>query len=140
MYTTLLAAIKTKLESVPGVQLVSTTPRTNVNTYPYIFFYPAGYTNNFETKTENSKVYRFTCILYVGTEGTTLEHAYGTVLPATVDAIITALDAGWDGGTIGGHRVQYKLDTIDDWSIEESQNGQICIAPLSLEIKLLSNI
>ena len=140
MYTTLIAAIKTKLESVAGVQLVSNIPRTDVTSYPYIFFYPTGYTNRFETGVENAKVYRFACIVYVGTEGTTLAHAYGTVLPSVVDAIIAAMDAGWDGGTIAGHRVQYNLDTIDDWQVEESQNGQVCIAPLSLEIRLLSTI
>lgn len=79
-------------------------------------------------------------IVSVGTEGTTEAHAFGTVLPSVVDAIITKFDNEWDGGTQDGHRIWVNIDTADAWAVETYQKGKLCIAPLNVEIQLNSNI
>lgn len=138
MYTQLLTDIGAILQAIPEVASHSHVPKTDNQVFPYVYYRPAGYTNRFETTTENYKIYRFELVVYVGTNGTTMDNAFGVVLPAVVDAIIAAFDAAWDGGTVAGHRVTVNVDSADGWEVQDYQNGQVAIAPLSLEIKMLS--
>jgi hypothetical protein len=138
MYATLIAQLKTQLESVTDVQEVFNYPKTDLSDYPAIYFQPTNFDNEFETGQENMKVYRFMVLVIAGTEGSTVEHVFGTVLPAIVDGIIAKIDGEWDRGTIDGHRVRAKVDSADQWEVSEEQDGIVCYAPLNVEIKLLT--
>jgi hypothetical protein len=138
MYATLIALLTTALESVTEVKEVFSAPKTKINKFPAVYFQPAGMDNTWETNVENKKYYRFMAIVIVGTQGTTKEHVFNTVLPATVDAIVAMFDEDWDGGTIEGHRVTVKVDSADQWEVSQEQDGIVCYAPLSIEIMVLT--
>jgi hypothetical protein len=139
MYSTLITKIETLLESVAKVKLVFTTPNTKIDKFPAVFFKPDGFNNTFETQNENMATYRFLMVVIVGTNGTTIENAFGTVLPNTVDQIISAFDSGWNQGTIEGHRATIKIDSAGPWEVSEEEDGIVCYAPLNVEIRLLTS-
>lgn len=138
MYTTLISKIKTTLEAVTNVKEVFSIPKTKITKYPAVFFKPIGFTNDFETNKENSKTYRFTMMVIVGAQQTTLDNVFNTVLPNTVDAILAKFDEDWDGGTIDGHRCRIKIDSADAWEISGEQDGLEAYAPLNVEIRVLT--
>lgn len=138
MYTTLITKLDTMFNAVTEVQDVFSAPKTDLSSYPAVYFQPAGFTNSFETESENKKTYRFLALVIVGGAGTTKEHIFNTVLPATVDAIVAKFDADWDLGTIEGHRSWVKIDSADAWESSEEQDGIVCYAPLNIEISLLT--
>lgn len=139
MWQTLITKIGVTLDGVELVKEYFTTPKNNNDKFPAVFYRPAGFENGFETRTENAQTYRFLMIVMVGANGTTVENAFGTVLPKVVDQIVAAFDAAWDGGTIEGHRVRVKIDSADDWQVSEEDKGLVAYAPLNLEIRLLTN-
>ena len=139
MWETLTAKIKTTLGTVAKVKEISSIPKTDWEKWPAVFFKPVGFTNDFETQNENNQTYRFLMIVMVGTTQTTMENAFDVVLPRTVDAIIDAFDAGWNYGTIDGHRVRVKIDSADAWEVSEEEDGLTAYAPLNVEIRLLTS-
>ena len=140
MYATLLAKIKSTLSSVTKVKQYSNVPGTQINNYPYVFFKPSGFTSSFETNVENANVYNFLLVVIIGTEGTTAENVFDTVLPNVVDAIVDQFDADWNQGTVDGHRVRVLINTADAWELAEEQDGLVAYAPLNLEISFLSEV
>jgi hypothetical protein len=138
MYATLIALITTTLGQVTQVKEVFSAPKTKIDKFPAVYFQPAGMENSFETRVENKKYYRFLALVIVGTQGTTKEHVFNTVLPATVDAIVAKFDAEWNGGTIDGHRVTVKVDSADQWEVSQEQDGIVCYAPLNIEVMVLT--
>lgn len=138
MYATLITKLTTLLTGISEIEEVFNYPKTKIDAYPAVFFQPIGFDNEFETGQENMKIYRFLLLVIVGTEQTTVNHVFGTVLPATVDAIVDQIDGDWDQGTIDGHRVRAKVDSADQWEVSDEQDGIVCYAPLTVEIKLLS--
>lgn len=138
MYTTLITKINATLDKVTRVKDHFTSPKSNLTEFPAVFYKPSGLENTFETQNENYKVYRFIMIVMIGTGGTTIEEAFGTVLPKVVDDIIAQFDQDWSS-TINGHRVSTKIDSADAWEVSEEQEGKIAYAPLSLEIRLLTD-
>ena len=139
MYDTLLAKIQTTLDATTGVEDAFNYPKTKFTAFPAVYFQPDGMSNSFETTTENYKVYRFLMMVIIGIEGSDEETVFGTVLPATVDNIIAQFDTEWDQGTVNGHRVWAKIDSADAWAISEEQDGRMAYAPLSLEIRVLTD-
>jgi len=141
MYTTLLAKIAATLEKVKvSGELADyfNYPKTKLDAYPAVYFQPAGFTNSFETETQNRKQYRFLLMVIVNKSGTTTEEIFTTVLPNVVDAIVAQFDADWDQGTVDGGRVWAKLDTADPWDFDEAQDGLTAYAPMNLEIEVVS--
>lgn len=139
MYETLITKIKETLEAVDEVKLVFFVPKTKLTSFPCVFFKPDGMTNVYETYNENKAAYRFLAVVMVGVAGTTVETAFGTVLPHTVDAIIEKFNAEWDQGTIDGHRVTVTITSADAWEISEEQDGLIAYAPLQIQVNLLTS-
>ena len=138
MYATLITKLDTLLNGITEVQEVFNYPKTKIDSYPAVYFQPSNFSNEFETGQENEKIYRFLVLVLIGTEGSDVATVFGTVLPATVDAIVAEIDGEWDQGTIDGHRVRAKVDSADQWEVSEEQDGIVCYAPLNVEIKLLS--
>ena len=139
MYETLTAKIKTTLASVTNVKDVFSVPKTKLTKFPCVFFKPAGFTNTFETQSENKAIYRYLMIVMVGSvEQTTMDEVFDSVLPHTVDAIIAQFNADWNQGTFDGHRISVKIDSADAWEVSQEQDGLIAYAPLNVEFRLLT--
>lgn len=139
MYETLISKVQATLAQVPNVKDVFSVPKTKLTKFPAVFFKPSGFTNTFETQSENMAIYRFMMIVLVGTNShLTPSDAFATVLPHTVDAIIAQFNQDWDQGTIDGHRVWVKIDSADAWELSEEEDGIVAYAPLNVEIRLLT--
>jgi hypothetical protein len=137
-YATLIPSIKATIESVTEVKDCFTTPKTKLTKFPAVYFRPFGMENAYETNSENAKTYDFQLLVLVGTSGTTVEAAFGTVLPKVVDALIAKFDSEWNRGTIAGHRVRAVLSSADAWQVSEEQDGTVCYAPMTLKVRLLT--
>ena len=140
MYEQLITKIQATLEAVSNVKDVFSTPKTKLTEFPAVFFKPSGFTNTFETQSENMAIYKFMVIVMIGCNSQMPPStAFGTILPHTVDAIIAKFNTDWNAGTIDGHRVTVKVDSADAWELSEEEDGIIAYAPLSLEIRLLTS-
>lgn len=143
MYATLMTKINTTLQKVVDSGELAqyfNYPKTKLDSYPAVYFQPAGFDNNFETESQNLKIYRFLMVVIVSKSGTTTEEVFATILPNVVDAIVAQFDTDWDQGTIDGGRVWAKIDTADPWEYDEDQDGLTAYAPLNLEIKVVDNL
>lgn len=145
MYSTLITKIGETLEKVKTAEVIASYhkhPKTDIQNFPAVMYLPQGFTNTFETTTQNTKVYRFLLMVIVGIEGEGMdaETAFTQTLPAVVDAIVAEFDKDWDQGTLGGGRVTAKLDSADVWELSEDQDGLTAYAPLNLEIMTVGNI
>jgi len=138
MYETLLSKIDTTLGKIALVKDKFHYPKTKLTKYPSVFYFPAGFENSFETNSENFKIYRFTLMVIVGANQTTLSNSID-VLAKTVQAIMSQFDEDWNQGVIDGHRVWVKLDSGEPWQVSEEQDGIEVHATLNVEIKLLSS-
>ena len=140
MYETLTGKIKTTLAKVTEVKDYFSVPKTKLTKFPCVFFKPVGFTNTFETQSENKAIYRYLMVVIVGAiKQTTMAEVFDNVLPHTVDAIIAQFNEDWNQGTTGGHRVTVKIDSADAWEVSEEQDGQVAYAPLNVEFRLLTN-
>lgn len=137
MYETLLNKIGTTLGQVSKVKTYFSYPKTKIDGYPAVFYFPAGFENAFETNAENFKIYKFTLMVIIGVKQKGMEDSAG-VLARTISAIVAQFDQDWNQGTIDGHRVWAKVDSSESWQLSEEQDGLELYAPLSVEIKLLS--
>lgn len=142
MYATLIQKIKNTLALISSVSQYGTTPGEEITGYPYVFFKPEGFINEFETGQENAIVYNFMMIVVVSTEGQggSVDHAFSTVLPSVVDDIVAQFNADWDQGTINGHRVRVLVDTAAAWEVTENDEGVEAYAPLNIQIRTLTDI
>lgn len=140
MYASLISLITTKLQAVSEVKSISSVPKTKIDAYPHVFFKPARLENAYYTNQDNEKVYNFLLIVIIGTNGTTLENTFGTVLPKVVDAIIEQFDGQWDFGTTDGHRMRATITSVDDWGVSGEQDGIEVYAPLNLEVRVNTDV
>lgn len=141
MYATLLGKIQTTLLGISRVKTVSMYPQTAIANFPAVTVTPAGVENSFDSINENMKLYRFDLHVEVAINlAMTQELAFTTTMPNVVDDIIAAFDAQWDAGTSSdGHRIWQKIDTAEAWRVVDDKDGLAVYAPLSLEIKVLTN-
>jgi len=142
MYATLIQKIKDTLDHISSVSQYGTTPGEEITGYPYVFFKPDGFINEFETGSENAVVYNFLMVVVVSTEGQggSADHAFSTVLPSVVDDIVAQFNQDWDQGTIDGHRVRVLIDTASAWEMSEEEDGLQAYAPLNIQIRTLTEI
>lgn len=140
MHATLIAKIRETLATVPEIKLVFSNPKTKLAKFPCVFVKPLGYQGSWETNREDAQTYSYGLDVIVGTSGTTVEAAFGTVLPKAVDAVTAAFVSAWDGGVIEGHRVRCRMAAGGEWQVSEAQDGLVCWAPLTLEFRLLTDV
>lgn len=139
MYTTLLEKIETTLSGIARVKDHFRYPKTKLTKYPSVFYFPAGFENRYETGQENYKIFRFQMYVIVGIHQTTPEAA-ADVLAKTVQDIIQEFDTNWNMGVIDNHRAWVTLNSGEPWTMSQEQDGLELTAPLSLEIRLLTDI
>jgi len=137
IYPTLISKIRTVLEAVTKIKVVYDYPITKITQYPACIFLPSSFENNKETNQENFKTYTFKLYVVIGTKQTTMDNAWSVVMPKTLDAVLQALDEGWDFDTIAGHRVWTNVET-GLWSVSEEQDGLQITAEIDLTAKLLT--
>jgi len=142
MYATLISKIETTLGNVSSVSQYGNVPGESITGYPYVFFKPDGFTNDFETNEENEMIYRFLMVVVVSAEGTggSISHAFATVLPAVVDDIVAQFNQDWDQGVVDGHRVRALVDSAAPWQVSEEEGAVVAYAPLNLQIKALVSV
>lgn len=140
MYSTLIPQIRTILDGVNRIKVVSSNPRTDFDMWPAAVIRPAGFENSFDSRTENFKMYRFDIDVMAGvSEQLTLDTIYSTTLPNAMDDVIQAFDDAWSAGTTtDGKKIWQKVDLGDIWQIEDESDGLTVVATLVLEIKLLT--
>lgn len=147
MYAELNAKIAAVLDTVDSVQYHTNYPITEINQWPYVYYQPAGYTNQFETTNQNYRVYRYLLEVFVSVQGEkdgqpiTTAEVFGTILPHVVDEINEAFDAAWNQGvTVDGSRITCKIDSAEAWAVIKTNEAETCVAPLYLEIKHLQSV
>jgi len=138
IYTTLIGKLETLLNSVDEVSKVYMHPVDRLKEYPSVVCIPTSYESSFETNQENLEIRRFKLVVVVGAVQTTIKTLYTSVLPKTVDSIRDKFAENWDGGSIDGHRVWYKLDS-GEWGTGETDKGLEAWCELYLDIKLLTD-
>lgn len=139
MYTTILQKIQTTLSGIPRVKEHFGYPKTKIEKYPAVFYFPAGFENRFETNQENYKIYRFKMFVIIGVNQTTVETATD-ILAKTVQDIIQEFDENWNMGVIDNHRAWVVLNSGDEWQLSGEQDGMELTAQLTLEVRLLTDI
>jgi hypothetical protein len=140
MYATLIPIIKAKLQAVTAVKSVWCYPEKKIDKFPCVIFRPDALSNGYETTIENAKAYTFQLWVIIGLSGTTADDVFTKYMPKAVDAVVAALDTGWDFGTSGGHRMRAIVSSAGPWQLAEEQDGAVCFAPLTLEVRLSNSI
>lgn len=138
IYRELNSKINTILASVPKIKEVYAYPAEKFDKYPAAVYYPSSIENSFETNSDNFKIYGYKLWIIVNSEGTTVEDIFDTIMPNVMDAVLDALDAGWDFDEIDGHRVWCKIDT-GGWIVSDEQAGVEVTSEIDLSVKMLTS-
>ena len=138
IYSQLNSKIQSILEAVPQIKEIFAYPASKINAYPAAIYYPVSFENSFETTSENLKAYGYKLWIVVNTGNKDVQNIFDTVMPNVMDAILEALDDGWNFSSIDGHRAWCKVDS-GSWSVSEVQNGIEVSGEINLSIKLLTN-
>lgn len=138
IYGTLIQKVSDTIATVTAIKAIYAYPTTKVTQYPAVIFFPDSFDNSFESTKDNKKVYRFKLYVVVGAAQKDKVDIFSTVLPKAVDAVIAAFDAGWDAGTINGHRVSVLINS-GAWSMAVSEEGLEATAELTVEFRLLTS-
>lgn len=129
--------IETILQGVSQIKQIKDHPTPNITQYPCALFYPVSMENAYETTTENFKSYTFKLFIVIGTRGNTVGDIMRESMPKTVDAVLQALDDGWNFSTIENHRAWTQV-SIGSWQVVDMEGGIEVIAEFDLTVKLLT--
>ena len=91
MLENLKNTIKGKLDSVTAIQEVHAYPEIKFNGYPAATIVPSENESDFETTTENTRVYAFAVRLFSQIKGSGLEKAYGQMYNL-IDEVLDEFD------------------------------------------------
>jgi len=83
--------VKSKLDNVVALQEVHQYPEIKFNGYPAATIVPSDNESDFETTTENQRVYAFTIRLFSQIKGSGLEKAYGQMYNL-IDEVLDEFD------------------------------------------------
>lgn len=90
-FATLQPQIKTLLDTISEFQEVSETPKLKYSGYPAVCIYPSDNTADYETTTENLRVYAFNVILFYETKESGVDYAM-KALRGLVDSVLDKFD------------------------------------------------
>ena len=140
MIATIYQKLKTDLESIAEIGGVYDYPETAPKEFPAIVFYPSSLNNQYATQTQNRKSLTFVAFITHEAKHFGLARTWNEVMPQSVDAVIAKLDAEWDGGVKDGSRVWYTLDSGDWFMTPNTNNNQLVVAQLFINIQYQNNI
>lgn len=138
MITELLTKIQTTLDGVDELGAVYDFNASRFESYPCAVYLPQAFDNRYLTNAENIKGYRFRIRVYQEAKVKQQRAAIIEGLAPTVDAVIAAFDAGWDYGTIEGHRV-WTLAEQGQWGIDDSPMGELIFGDIILIVNVTTN-
>ena len=145
MWKTLIDSIKDTLDELTGtgqpLQVAYDYPRKDLEGYPAAIFFPASFTNQYDSTTENKKEYTFSIFLLTETRVMGLQNAYNTAMPELVDDVIAKFDEDWNQGqtTIGEHRVWWTIAS-GAWALVEAEKETYLQAELTLTVSFNTNV
>ena len=130
-------AIKTKLDTVPGLGMVDDKFHTDITSYPAVMFEPSADPSGFFTNTENKHVYTYEFFIVQEFEstGTGRDQAI-RILGNAVDAVVDAFDSYQ---TLGG-ACDYTEAVTGDWFTANAANGMALVARMTLKCHKLKNV
>lgn len=129
-YSVIRPQIKTLLDGVSSILEVSGTPTLQFNSYPSAYVVPSDNESDYETTSENVRVYAYTVRAFVETKHQSIANAF-TQLEGVADDILDALDKedlkGSDTRTVGislptGYTYLNIFATPSQWGQIEEDN------------------
>ena len=142
IYTSVIAKIKTILESVDHIKEVHAHPigkGARFKNYPAVVFVPSRLNVEFSDSGSNHHTMRFRMWILVQANNIANSTIFETVLPTAADAVVSAIGTGWDFGTIDGHRTWARVET-GDMGYTQDENGMEAWMELDLIIRLDTDI
>ena len=140
IYTTLISKINATLQEVIDdgkLKEKFAYPEDKYTKYPVAVFYPDNFENNFDNTSDNFKTYNFKLFLIISLQRKKESQVFETVMPNLIDSVLEKFDAGWNGGTIDGHRYWINID-VGFWDKDLVDKGEIAFTQLNIQIKLLT--
>lgn len=144
MFTVISPKVKAILEALTGeggpIKHVSDHPVASVSGFPAVIFFPEAFDGDWLTSMDDMVGYRYRIFVLVDATNETEAEAWGTTLPACVDAVQKAFRDGWDLGTAAdGHRIWAKL-TNGSWYASQEGQGALAIAELHLTVNAAASL
>lgn len=90
-WSTIRPQIATLLGSISSIQEISNTPKLKFDGYPACYVVPSENTADYETQTENARIYAFIVRVFYDTKNISMATAMDR-LDGVVDSIIDAID------------------------------------------------
>jgi hypothetical protein len=140
MYEQLIQSISSVLNGISNIKEVFAYPLDGTpSKYPAVVFFPDSMENRMDTTASNFKTYRFKMWVIVDLAGTNEQAVFTSILPKTIDAIMSAFDSAWSSGTISGSRIWHVIDS-GFWSMSQEQKGKRAYGELTLTVRLSNPI
>lgn len=136
-WITLRTAIKTKLDTLTGIGMVSDYFHSNITSYPAVMFEPSSDPSVAFTNTENEHVYVYEIIVIQEFESTgTGRSAAIRILGNAVDTVVTGFD---NYQTLGG-ACEYTEATTAAWDTANTANGMVVFCRITLKCHKLIQV
>jgi hypothetical protein len=110
----IISDLKTKLESITGIQEVIMSRDVEPTKYPAIICNWATSDNSFENTSENRKLITFNLAIVINVAGKKMSEIDEVIIPNAFDLLESYVDENWNFGTIDGHRVRMRLSSSDN--------------------------
>jgi len=136
-FVSIIAAIKSKLESLTDIKEVWNFDKGKFTGYPAAVVFPSENKSAFETTTQNRREYVFTIRIHQSMEstGATDHEKADRILRETIDAVITAFDADYSLGGV----VNFCQATPSAWGYQTRESGAVRVAEITLTcVKLVA--
>lgn len=122
-----------------GAEIIdfATMKRTGsrVKNYPALIFAPDTFDNNFASTATNERTMRFKAWLVINAENIENTDIYERILPNAVDGVLEKFDAGWDFGSVDGHRMWARMAS-GIFGIVPEANGKEVFCEFALEVRV----
>lgn len=146
-YTTLKDRIETKLNNVSKIQEVWDEPRQVFNGFPAAVIIPSDQESDYETTSENERVYAFIASLFQEIQATDRESGIGQALDTLYDLVDDVLDEfdkdpnlSSDGAL--GLDSSYQLITVQPafagWS--QTEDGKMLRVDITIRVRVSVDI
>lgn len=132
-WTSIRAAVKTKLESISEIAFVADTFTQELTSFPAAIFEPSQDPSKFATNKDNEHVYTFDIFVIQEIENKGRAEAV-RILSAAVDAVVSAFDADLD---IGGS-CHYAEAMAGEWGTDSMGQGMVKWARLTVKAHVLA--
>ena len=135
----LISSLKTKLNTINGIQQVFMYRDAKPTQYPAIICNWESLDSSFETTDENKKRAVFNLYIVVNVARKTMQDIDETVIPNAFDLVSAYFDENWNFGTnVDGHRVWTQLSLANS-QISVEDKSKLAYLECVLEIDYLKD-